>query len=97
LTEILLERLAHPCVTVWPGADGLTVEEVLGSYPQAVAAGQAPGLEELLAHHPDLAEALKDFFAQANQTGKKAIKPACGTPACSGRSSNSDGCLGGDV
>jgi len=67
LNEILLEHLAHPCVTVWPGADGLTVEEVLGGYPQAVAAGQAPGLEELISRHPDLTEALKHFFAQAHQ------------------------------
>jgi len=94
LKEILLDHLAQPCVTVWPGADGLTVEEVLGSYHQAVDAGQAPGPEELLARHSDLAAPLKDFFAQGRQPSQNATKPACGAPACPGRSSRSDGCLG---
>jgi len=75
MNAILLERLAHPMVTVWPGADGLTVEEVLQSYPKAVAAGQAPGLEELIERHPELAEALKDFFASADAPRNTARKP----------------------
>jgi hypothetical protein len=58
----VLGHLACPCVPLRPGADGLTLDEVLGSDPEAVAAGQVPGLEELLTIHPDLAEALKVFF-----------------------------------
>jgi len=65
LRDVLLGHLACPWVTVWPGADGVTVEEVLASYPEAVAVGQAPGLAELLADHPELREALEDFFEPA--------------------------------
>jgi len=68
LHEILLGHLARPWVNVWPGADGVTVIEVLESYPEAAAAGQAPGREELLASHPELAEALEDFFAAVQRS-----------------------------
>jgi len=62
LRDLLLDYLARPWVTVWPGADGLTMSEVLESYPEVVAAGQAPGREELLARHPELAEVVEEFF-----------------------------------
>jgi len=56
LRTILLGYLGEPCVTLWPGGDGLTVEEVLHGYTQAAAAHQVPCREELLALYPDLAE-----------------------------------------
>jgi hypothetical protein len=62
LAEILLGYLQQPRVTVWPGSDGLTVEEVLGSYSAAAAAHQAPGPDELLELHPELAGELAVFF-----------------------------------
>jgi len=62
LRDLLLGYMARPWVTVWPGADGLTVSEALESYPEVVAAGQAPGREELQARHPELAEAVEEFF-----------------------------------
>jgi hypothetical protein len=65
LRRILLEHLACPRVTVWPGADSLLVEDMLDCYHDAVAAGQAPGLAELLSSHPELAQELKAFFAAA--------------------------------
>jgi len=65
LDEVLLGYLQDPHVTVWAGGDGLTVEEALWCYTQAVAAGEAPGPQELLALHPDLAAELAAFFSSA--------------------------------
>jgi alginate O-acetyltransferase complex protein AlgI len=61
LQAVLLGYLqaASPC---WPGTDGLTLEDALAGYRHAVAAGLVPGLEELLRHHPDLAEDLRALF-----------------------------------
>jgi hypothetical protein len=63
VNALLLEYLSLPGVTTWPGADALTVEEVLASYPEAVAAGRAPALDELIAWHPELTDELRAFFA----------------------------------
>jgi hypothetical protein len=62
LRELLLGYLQVPGGTTWPGADGLTVREVLLSYPHAAAAGLVPGRPELAARHPELAGALRAFF-----------------------------------
>ena len=43
------------------------LHEVLGAYFEAVEAGRAPGREELVARHPDLAADLDEFFAEQDR------------------------------
>jgi hypothetical protein len=63
LRELLLQYLQAPGGSLWPGADGLTVREVLQSYSQAAAEGRVPTRHQLMALRPDLAAALNAFFA----------------------------------
>jgi hypothetical protein len=62
LRELLLAHLRAADAPRWPGADGVTVEEVLRSYPQAATAGLVPDLPTLLENHPELADLLREFF-----------------------------------
>jgi hypothetical protein len=71
LHEILLGYLEGPQVILWPGADGLTVEEALLGYAEAAAAGQVPDQQQLLEHHPELAEEVRAFFAK-----QESLRPA---------------------
>jgi hypothetical protein len=63
LQEVLLEYLTAAHLPKWLGTDGLTLRDIVRSYPQAMAAGQVPTRKELLRKHPDLNEALQAFFA----------------------------------
>jgi len=63
LRDRLLDLLRTACLPPWPGCDGLTVEEVLLTYPSAAAAGRVPDLTALLCEHPDLHDELQTFFA----------------------------------
>lgn len=77
LLTILLGYLAAAECPSWPGADGLTVDDVVVCYAPALAIGRVPGLEELVIRHPELAEELRSFFAFG--------EGAAGSSSCSWR------------
>jgi hypothetical protein len=62
LHALLLDYLRGPSVSYWPGADGVTLDEVLASYPRVAAAHQVPPLDELLVRHAELSGELLAFF-----------------------------------
>jgi hypothetical protein len=61
LREIMLRYLE--AVPTWPGGDALTVDDVLDSYPEAVARGEVPDWRQLLCRHPELDAALHSWMA----------------------------------
>jgi hypothetical protein len=62
LLELLLQYMRNSDCPSWPGADGLTVPEVVRCYPQYAAIGRVPDLDFLLRRHTELREALLTFF-----------------------------------
>jgi len=58
LRQILLDYMRGSRVVSWPGADGLTDDDIVGYYPQAILAGSVPGWDELQGRFPDLASEL---------------------------------------
>ena len=61
LREIMLRYVQ--AVVTWPGGDGLSVDDVLDSYPEAVARGEVPDWRQLLCRYPELDAALHDWMA----------------------------------
>jgi hypothetical protein len=55
LRQVLVAYLQRArLVALWPGADGLTIEDILDFYPKAVVAGEVPDWQQLLREHPEL-------------------------------------------
>jgi hypothetical protein len=73
--DVLLGYLRASAVSSWPGGDGLTVEDVLRHYPEAVVAGRVPGRQDLLRRHPDLADDVDAFFAEAAGDLRCRVRP----------------------
>ena len=57
------------------GGDGGRLEEVLAGYLLAAEAGETPDRERFIASHPNLADALRAFFADESRIGAMA-RPA---------------------
>jgi tRNA A-37 threonylcarbamoyl transferase component Bud32 len=59
------------------------VNEALAAYLEAAEAGRAPGREEFLARHPDLADELDAFFADRDRFARAAgqLAPGAAAPA----------------
>jgi hypothetical protein len=47
----------------WPGGDGLTLEDLLDAYPEAVARGEVPDWQQLRRRHTELDTALQAWMA----------------------------------
>ena len=63
LLDVLAWHLLTSSATVWPGTEGLTVEDVVvADYRMEAEAGHVPRPEELISQHPNLAEAIRTFF-----------------------------------
>jgi hypothetical protein len=63
VTELLLTYLQSGKVLLWPGADGLLVEDVLSCYPEAMTAHEVPDCHELRRRNPELSRAIQAFWA----------------------------------
>jgi hypothetical protein len=77
LHDILLGYLQANHSFPWPGADGLTLEDALNSYLEAVALGRVPGGAELLRRHPELGDEWR--FSHAREIN--ASHPSAGQSA----------------
>ena len=53
LRQVLLDYLQASWVVAWPGADGLTEDDILNCYPQASVAGKVPDWQELCRRHTE--------------------------------------------
>ena len=69
LLDLMMSRDALP----WPGADGVTFDEVLAAYVPASERSRVPGQEELIRQHPELTPEIRTFFTLA---GSGAVTPS---------------------
>jgi hypothetical protein len=69
LRELLLEYLRVTRVSTWPGADGLTVEDVLTCYPEAIGAWEVPDWRRFVRENPELEAAVQAYLAHSWRPG----------------------------
>ena len=71
LWEVLLGYLRAAPGWTWPGVDGLTVADLVGCYPEAVAVGEVPDWQQLLlsSQSPRIACMRDVFFDPAYFSG----------------------------
>jgi hypothetical protein len=90
LRQVLLDYLRSSRVVGWPGADGLTADDIIECYPQAIAAGEVPGWHELHRRYPSLAGELQalrsakgwlESFPADRKTIRTTVDAAPATPA----------------
>jgi hypothetical protein len=68
LREILLGFLQANEVCTWPGSDGLTVDDVVGCYPAAIAVGKVPNWPELQRRYPTLTPEIQQMSSELADT-----------------------------
>ena len=71
LRGVLLDLLMSHKALPWPGADGVTVEEVLATYVPASELRRVPDQEELIRRHPELTSEIHMFFTQADHRSRQ--------------------------
>jgi hypothetical protein len=80
LRDVLLDCLqAGGPAAAWPGGDGLTLEVILDSYPEAVAGGDVPDWQELLRRHPELVMELHAWLAAKDRWEFALRRAPCAT------------------
>jgi hypothetical protein len=62
VADLLADYLAHAPGGCGPGADGVTLDDVLSCYEALADRGQVPAEAELCRQHPELASRLVAFF-----------------------------------
>jgi hypothetical protein len=60
--QVLLDYLQASRVRTWPGGDGLTLDDVLACYPQAMTAGEVPDRQELCRRHTEWLAEIQSLF-----------------------------------
>jgi hypothetical protein len=69
LRELLLDYLRATRVSTWPGADGLTLADVLNCDPEGLGAWEASDWERFVRDHPELAAAIQKWLAGNGRRG----------------------------
>jgi hypothetical protein len=86
LRQILLDYLRASRVLGWPGADGLTEDDIVNYYPQAIAAGEVPGWHDLEQRFPSLTDDLRVWLSAKGWLDS--------TPGCARQPMNNQRSLG---